>query len=264
MPKRLARRSGLERIEAAQRSRGARLRGAGARAGRARRAAAGRAAGRAATPPSSPPAPGSAMAMLHNVDGTFVPFASEGGHADFAARTPRELDLVRELTRVFGRVDVEHIVSGPGPGQHLPVHASAFGTGPTITPNSIAPARLCAGVGTNRHDTDLAAPHLRVRARRPLPAVRRGARDVPRRPTDRRPATSRCARWPRPGLRRRRHRAEDPAGRSKTGLPRRVPRERTDGGSDRDDSRVGHHSIPTRVCSDAAVHDAAERCWSGR
>ena len=33
-------------------------------------------------------------ALLHNVNGRFLPSASEGGHADFAARTPRELALV--------------------------------------------------------------------------------------------------------------------------------------------------------------------------
>lgn len=53
-------------------------------------------------------------ALLHNVGGRFVPSASEGGHADFAARTPRELALVGELSRIHGRVDVERIISGPG------------------------------------------------------------------------------------------------------------------------------------------------------
>jgi glucokinase len=53
-------------------------------------------------------------ALLHNVDGRFVPAASEGGHADFAARTPRELALVQELTRIHGRADIERVVSGRG------------------------------------------------------------------------------------------------------------------------------------------------------
>src|SRR6187397_2232512 len=53
-------------------------------------------------------------ALLHNVGGRFVPSASEGGHADFSARTPRELALVQELTRTHGRVDVERVISGPG------------------------------------------------------------------------------------------------------------------------------------------------------
>ena len=53
-------------------------------------------------------------ALLHHVDGRFVPSASEAGHADFAARTEREMTLVRELTARFGRADVEHVVSGRG------------------------------------------------------------------------------------------------------------------------------------------------------
>jgi glucokinase len=53
-------------------------------------------------------------ALLHNVNGRFLPSPSEGGHADFAARTPRELELVRELSRVHGRVDNERVISGPG------------------------------------------------------------------------------------------------------------------------------------------------------
>jgi len=53
-------------------------------------------------------------ALLHNVDGRFIPAPSEGGHADFAARTPREAELAGELIRQFGRAAVEHVVSGPG------------------------------------------------------------------------------------------------------------------------------------------------------
>jgi len=53
-------------------------------------------------------------ALLHNVNGRFLPSASEGGHADFSARTERELALVQELGRVYGRVDNERVISGPG------------------------------------------------------------------------------------------------------------------------------------------------------
>ena len=61
-------------------------------------------------------APGTGLgeALLHNVDGRFVPAPSEGGHADFAARTHREIELLRELTRLYGRVHCEHVISGPG------------------------------------------------------------------------------------------------------------------------------------------------------
>lgn len=90
---------------------------------------------------------GLGQAMLHNVDGRFIPSPSEGGHADFAARTPREMEMVLELTRVFGRVGVEHVISGPGLANIYQFTHGSFGSGPTITPNSIAPARLCPAVG---------------------------------------------------------------------------------------------------------------------
>jgi glucokinase len=57
---------------------------------------------------------GLGQALLHNIDGHFVPSASEAGHADFAARTEREIALVRDLTARYGRADVEHVVSGRG------------------------------------------------------------------------------------------------------------------------------------------------------
>src|SRR5919197_334198 len=53
-------------------------------------------------------------ALLHNVDGRFIPSPTEAGHADFAARTEREIALVRQLTPRFGRVEVERVVSGRG------------------------------------------------------------------------------------------------------------------------------------------------------
>jgi glucokinase len=53
-------------------------------------------------------------ALLHNVDGRFIPSPSEGGHADFAARTPREIELLQELIRMYGRAEYEHVVSGIG------------------------------------------------------------------------------------------------------------------------------------------------------
>ena len=96
-------------------------------------------------------------AMLHNVDGRFVPAASEGGHADFAARTPRELELVRALTRIFGRVGVEMVISGPGLANIYQFTHDAFGAGPLITPNSLSPSRLCEGVGQVKDFSELPA-----------------------------------------------------------------------------------------------------------
>jgi glucokinase len=96
-------------------------------------------------------------ALMHNIGGRFVPAASEGGHADFAARTPREMEMVLELTRIFGRVGVEHVISGPGLANIYQFTHGSFGTGPTLTPNSIAPARLCEGVGHHAFVGDLPA-----------------------------------------------------------------------------------------------------------
>ncbi len=42
------------------------------------------------------------------------PFATEGGHADFAPTDERELALLRFLQRAHGRVSWERVVSGPG------------------------------------------------------------------------------------------------------------------------------------------------------
>jgi len=57
---------------------------------------------------------GLGQAYLHRVDGRLMPVPTEAGHADFAARTDRELELVRMLRERHGRVEVEHVVSGPG------------------------------------------------------------------------------------------------------------------------------------------------------
>jgi glucokinase len=57
---------------------------------------------------------GLGIAVLPNVDGRLVPRASEGGHADFPARTDDERRLATALAAEFGRVDVERVVSGPG------------------------------------------------------------------------------------------------------------------------------------------------------
>jgi glucokinase len=57
---------------------------------------------------------GLGIAMLHRVAGRLIPSPSEGGHADFAARTEREIALLRGLTSRFGRAEIEQVVSGQG------------------------------------------------------------------------------------------------------------------------------------------------------
>jgi glucokinase len=64
-------------------------------------------------------------AYLHRVNGRHRPVPSEGGHADFAARTDREWDLVRMLRQLYGRAEVEHVLSGPG---LLNLHRFTHGT----------------------------------------------------------------------------------------------------------------------------------------
>ena len=53
-------------------------------------------------------------ALVHRVDGRFVPSPSESGQADFAARTPRDVDLLHDLAARVGRVSVESVLSGSG------------------------------------------------------------------------------------------------------------------------------------------------------
>lgn len=57
---------------------------------------------------------GLGMAMLLRVGDRFLPVASEGGHADFAPRTPREVQLLQALTDWYGRAQWEDVVSGSG------------------------------------------------------------------------------------------------------------------------------------------------------
>ena len=44
----------------------------------------------------------------------YHPIASEGGHADFAARDELEIELLRYLIGRYGHVSYERVVSGPG------------------------------------------------------------------------------------------------------------------------------------------------------
>jgi glucokinase len=57
---------------------------------------------------------GLGQAFLHQVNGAWQPVPTEAGHADFAARTDRELELVRMLRDRFGRAEVEQVLSGRG------------------------------------------------------------------------------------------------------------------------------------------------------
>jgi len=90
-------------------------------------------------------------AFLHRVNGRLVPVASEGGHADFAARTDRELELVRVLRERYDRVAVEHVVSGRG---LLNLHRFTHRGGECAivqgVPEEEAPPRISAAAMTGR------------------------------------------------------------------------------------------------------------------
>jgi glucokinase len=77
-------------------------------------------------------------AYLHRVNGRLQPVPSEGGHADFAPRTDREIELLRMLRGIYGRAEVEHVLSGPGLlNLHRFTHADQpCGTGSDLTPEA--------------------------------------------------------------------------------------------------------------------------------
>jgi glucokinase len=89
-------------------------------------------------------------ALIHNVDGRFVPSPSEGGHSDFPARNEREIGLLRFLIERYGRAEVEHVVSGPG---LLNLHRFTHtGPCPAVTEydDVRAPAEISAAALTGR------------------------------------------------------------------------------------------------------------------
>jgi glucokinase len=57
---------------------------------------------------------GLGQAYLHRINGRLLPIASEGGHADFAPRTDREFEFARMLRDLYGRAEIEQVLSGPG------------------------------------------------------------------------------------------------------------------------------------------------------
>jgi glucokinase len=58
---------------------------------------------------------GLGMAGIIHHEGRYHPSASEGGHIDFAPRTPLEIDLLNYLAEKYlGHVSYERVLSGPG------------------------------------------------------------------------------------------------------------------------------------------------------
>jgi glucokinase len=96
---------------------------------------------------------GLGQAYLHRVNGRLLPVASEGGHADFAPRTDREFELARMLRDLYGRAEVEQVISGPGlVNIHRLTHAgkscaSVEGIAPAEQPAAISEAALSKRCG---------------------------------------------------------------------------------------------------------------------
>jgi len=94
---------------------------------------------------------GLGQAFLHRVHGKLRPVPSEAGHADFAARTDREIELVRMLRDRYGRAEVEQVLSGPG---LLNLHRFTHrGTECPVVDDLLAPeapARVSQGALTGR------------------------------------------------------------------------------------------------------------------
>lgn len=94
---------------------------------------------------------GLGQAFLHRVDGKLRPVPSEGGHADFAARTDREIELVRMLRDAYGRAEVEQVLSGPGlVNLHRFTHRGGECAVVEDVASADAPARISQGALTSR------------------------------------------------------------------------------------------------------------------
>ncbi|HXD72659.1 MAG TPA: glucokinase [Vicinamibacterales bacterium] len=91
-------------------------------------------------------------AVLYDIEGRLVAKATEAGRSDFAARTDRDIVVLRELTRTYGRAAVEHVVAGVGLVHiHKALHRSCragidFGSADAPAKISAAAlARACPG-----------------------------------------------------------------------------------------------------------------------
>ena len=157
---------------------------------------------------------GLGIALLPNVDGRLVPRASEGGHVDFAPRNADEHALADALTREYGRVDIERVVSGPGLANiHRILHPHQCGTLTPMPPLQRS-ARGDLASGT-RGRLPVVHPFARM--------FRLGVRRIRRKPRADRACHRRC-------VSRRRDRAAHPACIALAVLHAIVPRQVADGG----------------------------------
>ena len=95
-------------------------------------------------------------AALYQTAAGLFPAPTEAGHADWAARNEREIVVLRDLIRRFGRAEVEHVLSGPGlVNLHRVMHAGGECSAVSDASDPGAPALIstaalegrCAGCG---------------------------------------------------------------------------------------------------------------------
>jgi glucokinase len=72
-------------------------------------------------------------AALHCENGHYRAHAMEAGHADFAARSDRDVVVLRDVSRRRGRASVEDVLSGPGlTNVYRALHSNVCGAGVEI------------------------------------------------------------------------------------------------------------------------------------
>src|SRR5690606_8225699 len=60
------------------------------------------------------PGTGLGVSALIEVNGDWLPLATEGGHTSFAPTTDQEVAMLKILLKKYGRVSIERLVSGSG------------------------------------------------------------------------------------------------------------------------------------------------------
>jgi glucokinase len=99
-------------------------------------------------------------AVLHRVGGRLVTMPTEGGHADWAARRERDMDVLRDLTTRFGRAEIEQVISGTG---LLNLHQVTH-QGPCAAARDGSPASVSAAAMTRACSSCVEALELFVEA----------------------------------------------------------------------------------------------------
>lgn len=99
------------------------------------------------------PGTGLGVSGLVFLEGGWRPLSAEGGHCTLVATNEREWEVIQILSREFGRVSNERILSGPG----LANLHSALCTLEGITPVERSPAEVVTGASKNPEGLEAAA-----------------------------------------------------------------------------------------------------------